>query len=142
MDPTDISIAKADDHFLVEGEKFASYSYTETPSSPQFFLYMLASPENAALWHGIGAFGASQLVKSYITVRSAVNKDLLVKGLRETYGMAVEIPLQFNLVPAHMWGHPVHHNIDASIGCVQNICDLAKLGMKVETLPASIFIRE
>ena len=142
MDPTDISVARADDHFFVEGDEFVNYNFAETPSSPQFFLYILASPENAALWHGIGAFGASQLVKSYITVRSAVNNDLVVKGLREMYGVAAEIPLQFNLVPAHMWGHPVHHNIDASIGCVQNVGDLAKHGMKVETFPASSFIRE
>jgi hypothetical protein len=142
IDPADISIARADDHFTVEGDKLANYNYAETPSSPQFFLYMLASPENAALWHGIGAFGASQLVKSYITMRSACNKDCLIKNLTEAYGISAEIPLQFNLVPDHMWGHPVHHNIDASIGCVENMGDLARIGMKIENLPAANFIRE
>ncbi|MEM3696719.1 MAG: hypothetical protein QXQ94_04345 [Candidatus Bathyarchaeia archaeon] len=141
IDPADVSIAKADDHFRIKREKFVNYSYTETPSSPQFFLYMLASPENAALWHGIGAFGASQLVKSYVTVRFMCGKGLLIRNL-ETYGVSTRIPLQFNLMPEHMWAHPIHHNIDASIGCVENLNYFTQLGMKVETLPAASFIRE
>jgi len=141
IDPTDVSVAKADDHFMVESDELVNYTFGETPSSPQFFLYILASPENAALWHGIGAFGASQLVKSYITVRLACSRDSLVKNLKESYSISTEIPLQFNLVPDHMWAHPVHHNIDASIGCVENLGDLAKRGMKLETLLASNFIR-
>jgi hypothetical protein len=141
IDPSDVSIAKADDHFIVESEKLVNYSFNETPSSPQFFLYSLASPENAALWHGIGAFGASQLVKSYVTVRSACTRGLLIKNLKETYELASEVPLQFNLVPTSMWAHPVHHNIDASIHCVENLSDLAKRGMKLETLSVSDFIR-
>ncbi len=141
IDPADISVAKADDHFIVEGDKLVNYNFGETPSSPQFFLYILASPENAALWHGIGAFGASQLVQSYLTVRLACNRDSLIKNLKEKYGIATELPLQFNLVPYYMWAHPVHHNIDASIGCVENLGELAKRGMKIETIPASNLIR-
>lgn len=141
IDPADVSVAVADDHFIVEGDKLVNYNFGETPSSPQFFLYILASPENAALWHGIGAFGASQLVKSYITVRLACSRDSLVKNLKEKYGIATEIPLQFNLMPGHMWAHPIHHNIDASIGCVENLGDLAKRGMKTGTLPALDFVR-
>jgi hypothetical protein len=141
IDPADVSIAKADDHFKVEGEKFVNYVYAETPCSPQFFLYMLASPENAALWHGIGAFGASQLVKSYATVRFVCSKGLLIRNL-EKYGVSMKIPLQFNLMPEYMWAHPIHHNIDASIGCVKNLNYFTQLGMKVETLPAANFIRE
>lgn len=140
IDPADISIARADDHFKVEGEKLVNYNYSETPSSPQFFLYMLASPENAALWHGIGAFGASQLVKSYVTVRNACNKGLLIKNL-DRYGVFADVPLQFNMVPEHMWAHPIHHNIDASLGCVENLSDLVQRGMKIETLPVESFIR-
>jgi hypothetical protein len=142
IDPSDVSIAKADDHFIVESGKLINYSFNQTPSSPQFFLYSLASPENAALWHGIGAFGASQLVKSYVTVRSACIRGLLMKNLKETYGLASEVPLQFNLVPTSMWAHPVHHNIDASIHCVENFSDLTKRGMKLETLSVSDFIRK
>ena len=142
IDPSDVSIAKADDHFTIESDKLINYSFNETPSSPQFFLYSLASPENAALWHGIGAFGASQLVKSYVTVRSACIKGLLIGNLKETYALASEVPLQLNLVPTSMWGHPMHHNIDASIHCVENLSDLARRGMKLETLSVSDLIRQ
>jgi hypothetical protein len=142
IDPADISVARAEDSFTVEGEKFVNYSYKETPSSPQFFLYSLASPENAVLWHGIGAFGASELLKSYTTTRSACVKDLLVKGLNERFGISTMMPLQFNLVPKYMWFHPVHRNIDASIGCVENLEDLADLGMKMEHLPTEQYIRK
>jgi hypothetical protein len=136
-----VSVAKAEDTFNVEGNKLVNYDFKETPSSPQFFLYSLASPENAVLWHGIGAFGASELLKSYTTTRVACAKDLIVKGLSEKHGVATKIPLQFNLVPRHMWFHPVHRNIDASIGCVQNMKDLADLGMKMEHLQTNQYIR-
>jgi hypothetical protein len=42
--------------------------------------------------------------------------------------------MQLNLSPDSMWVHPVHRNIDASIGCVENLADLARMGMKVEYL--------
>lgn len=135
IDPNDVSIAKAEDDFRVEGEKFVNYSYKETPSSPQFFLYSLESPENAALWHGIGAFGAQQLLNSYVSIRLAGAKGSLISNL-DAYGITTRIPLQFNLSPQHMWFHPIHHNIDASIGCIENLKDLAKLGMKIEYLQA------
>jgi len=142
IDPSDISIAKADDSLAVSGERLVNYNFKETPSSPQFFLYSLASPENAVLWHGIGAFGASELLKSYTTTRLACAKDLLIKDLNKKYGITTKIPLQFNLVPKYMWFHPVHRNIDASIGCVQNLRDLANLGMKMEHLSTDQYIRK
>jgi hypothetical protein len=126
---------------MVDGEKFVNYSYKDTPSSPQFFLYSLASPEDAVLWHGIGAFGASELLKSYTTIRVACAKDLLIKGLKEKYGILYGIPLQYNLMPGHMWVHPVHRNIDASIGCVENHKDMADQGMRVERLQTEKYIR-
>jgi len=141
IDPGDVSIAKADDTFNVEGDKLGKYDFQDTPSSPQFFLYSLASPENAVLWHGIGAFGASEMLKSYTTIRVACAKGLILKGLSEKYGLTTKIPLQFNLVPKYMWFHPVHRNIDASIGCVQNMKDLADLGMKMERLQTDQYIR-
>jgi hypothetical protein len=141
IDPSDVSVARADDSFTVEGEKLAAYSFLEIPSSPQFFLYSLASPEDAVLWHGIGAFGASELLKSYTTTRMACAKDLVVKGLNEKYGVSTRVPLQFNLDPKFMWGHPVHHNIDASIGSVENLETLASLGMRIEHLPTEQYIR-
>ena len=141
INPNDVSEARADDSFEMEGDRFVNYDFKETPSSPQFFLYSLASPEDAVLWHGIGAFGASELLKSYTTTRLACVKDLLVKDLREKYGIALRLPLQFNLIPGHMWVHPVHRNIDASIGCVENLKDMANQGMKVEHLPTNKYIR-
>lgn len=134
MDPNDVSVAKAEDSFTIEGDRLANYNFKETPSSPQFFLYSLASPEMAVIWHGIGAFGAQQLLTSYATIRLACAKDGLIKDLKEKYGIVPTIPLQFNLVPKHMWFHPVHRNIDASIGCIENLKDLAGLGMKLEYL--------
>jgi hypothetical protein len=142
IDPSDISIAKADDSFTVDGTKLTDYNYKETPSSPQFFLYSLASPEDAVLWHGIGAFGASELLKSYTTTRRACATDGLIKGLADKYGITGKIPTQFNLVPKFMWFHPVHRNIDASIGCVQNLEDLADQGMKMEHLLSEQYVRK
>lgn len=141
IDPADVSEARAEDSFTIVGDKFVNYSFKETPSSPQFFLYSLASPEDAVLWHGIGAFGASELLKSYTTTRVACAKDLLIKGLKEKYGITLGMPLQFNLVPGHMWVHPVHRNIDASIGCVENLKDMADQGMRVEHLQTEKYIR-
>ena len=71
IDPEDISVAEADDEFEIDGDKLIDYDFRETPSSPQFILYSLVSPEQASLWHGIGEFGASQLVKSYTTIHLA-----------------------------------------------------------------------
>ncbi len=142
IDPQDISVAEAEDSFIVEGEKLTNYSYADTPSSPQFFLYSLASPENAVLWHGVGAFGASELLKSYTTTRVACAKDLIVRDLGPKYGLAQRIPLQFNLVPKYVWFHPVHRNIDASIGCIENLQELAKIGMKMEHLSTDQFTRK
>jgi hypothetical protein len=94
------------------------------------------------LWHGIGAFGASELLKSYTTTRLASAKDVLIKGLNEKFGITTSIPLQFNLVPKFMWFHPVHRNIDASIGCIEDFKFLADLGMKMERLPTEQYIRK
>jgi hypothetical protein len=136
IDPDDASIAQAKDSFTITGEKLADYSFSETPSSPQFFLYALGSPENAALWHGIGAFASPQLVQSYASAHGACRRGQLVKDLKERYGVSMEVPLQFNLAPEGMWVHPVHRNIDASMGCVENPADLARMGMKLEYLSA------
>ncbi|UCF45222.1 MAG: hypothetical protein JSW44_00880, partial [Candidatus Bathyarchaeota archaeon] len=134
IDPKDVSIAKAEDSFTVKGEKLADYSFLETPSSPQFFLYSLGSPENAVLWHGIGAFAAPKLLRSYVSVRNVCRTGKLIKDLEDRYGVKTEVPLQFNLKPEGMWVHPVHRNIDASIGCVENPADMVRSGMKLEHL--------
>jgi hypothetical protein len=140
MDPKDVSIAKAEDQFTIKGERLADYSFKETPSSPQFILYSLESPEDAALWHGIGESGAPQLVKSYISARLACAGEGMVSGLRK-YGIVPKIPLQLNLVPENKWYHPMHRNTDASIGSVKNLEDLARLGVQVECLPIQGYAR-
>lgn len=142
IDPQDISVAKAEDQFIVDGETLRNYEYNTCPSSPQFILYSLHSPEDAVIWHGIGAFGASQLVKSYTTTRVACAKKLVFKDLQEKHRITPKIPLQFNLLPKNMWAHPIHDNIDASIGCVDNLQDLAAMGMRIALLPTQKYVRE
>ena len=141
VDPNDISEARAEDSFEIDGDRFVNYSFKETPSSPQFFLYSMISPEDAVLWHGIGAFGAAELLKSYTTTRLSCIKSSLFKDLREKYNVYLRMPLQFNLVPAHMWVHPLHRNIDASIGAVENLKDMAVQGMRAEHLLTDKYIR-
>jgi hypothetical protein len=136
MDPEDIAVAVCDDSFTVPGEKLADYSYAETPSSPQFFLYSIGSPEDATVWHGVGAFAAPQLLQSYRSGRIACREGRLIKNLIEKYGLKVDVPLQFNLSPEAIWSHPIHRNIDASIGSVEDLPDLAHRGMKLEHLSA------
>ena len=134
MDPQDIAVAVCDDKFTVAGEKLSDYSYAETPSSPQFFLYSIASPEDATMWHGVGAWGASQLLQSYANARTACREGKLLKELNQKYHLNVRIPLQFNLAPEGLWSHPIHRNVDASIGSVEDMDDLGRRGMKLEYL--------
>ncbi len=136
MDPEDVAVAVCDDKFTVPAEKLSDYSYAETPSSPQFFLYSMASPEDATIWHGVGAFGSSQLLQSYANARTACRQGKLIKDLNQKYHLNVGVPLQFNLAPEGLWSHPVHRNIDASIGSVEDLADLAHRGMKLEYLSA------
>jgi len=129
----DVSIAKASDDFIIEGDKFINYDYSDTPSSPQFYLYSLGSPEDAAIWHGVGAFGASNLLKSYVSLRKTCAKGLLIKNLNK-YHVEVKVPLQFNLDPKYMWTNSIYKNIDASIGCVKDFLKLTRKGMKLDYL--------
>ncbi|MCW4047709.1 MAG: hypothetical protein NWE99_09165 [Candidatus Bathyarchaeota archaeon] len=135
VDPDDVSIAEAEDDFTVAGEKLAQYNFKETPSSPQFFLYSLGSPENGVVWHGIGAYAAPQLLHSYVSVHNACMKQL-TKDLKDMYGVKTSVPMQFNLAPEGMWVHPLYHNIDAGIGTVGNPSELVRRGMKIEHLSA------
>jgi hypothetical protein len=130
IDPDDVSIVKANDKVSIDGQKLKNYSYSETPSSPQFILYSLGSPEQAVIWHGVGAFGASQLVMSYTTLRHV---------LPSRAGSSV--PQQFNLLPRYMWVHPIHDNIDTSVGSVEDFKALAKMGMRIEHLPIEKYLR-
>ena len=136
IDTDDVAVAKADDSFTVAGEKLSDYSFSETPSSPQFFLYSIGSPEDATVWHGVGAFASPQLLQSYSSARKACREGKLIKNLNQKYDIKAELPLQFNLAPEGIWSHPVHRNIDASIGTVGDLPDLAHRGMKIEYLSA------
>jgi len=142
IDPDDISVAKADDQFNVEGDKLLHYSFEETPSSPQFILYSLGVFEDAVIWHGIGAFGSSQLVKSYTSTRLACVQNRMFNDLKNKYRLHVNVPLQLNLVPKTIWVNPVHNNIDASIYSVENLEDLVKMGVKLECLSTKDYARE
>jgi len=136
MDPEDVAVAECDDNFTVTGDKLSDYSFTETPSSPQFFLYSMASPEDAAIWHAVGSFAAPQLLQSCSSARTACREGKLIKNLSEKYQINLDVPLQFNLAPEGEWSHPIHRNIDASIGSVDDLPDLAHRGMKMENLSA------
>ena len=142
IDPNDISVAEASDSFIVDGSKLNNYDFNETPSSPQFFLYSLVSPEDAVIWHGIGAFGASELVKSYTTLRSACTTNSVFRNLHEKFGYFAKVSLQFNLIPEKLWFHPIYRNIDASVGCVEKLDDLIKIGMRLEYLQTDKYVRE
>ncbi len=136
MDPEDVAVAVCDDSFTVTGEKLSDYSFIETPSSPQFFLYSIGSPEDGTVWHGVGAFAAPQLLQSYRSGRIACREGRLIKNLSEKFNIKVDVPLQFNLAPEGIWSHPIHRNIDASIGSVEDVPDLAHRGMRLEYLPS------
>jgi hypothetical protein len=96
----------------------------------------MGSPEDAAVWHGVGAFASPQLVRSYSSARTACREGKLIKNLSQKYNVKLEVPLHFNLAPEGMWSHPVNNNIDASIGTVENLADLVRRGMKIEYLSA------
>ncbi len=134
IDPQDVAVAVCEDNFTVTAEKLADYSFSKTPSSPQFFLYSLASPEDAAIWHGVGASGAFQLLKSYSSARIACKQGKLLKNLNEKYNIKTDVPLQFNLAAEGMWSHPIYHNIDASVGSIDDLSVLVHRGMRVEHL--------
>jgi hypothetical protein len=128
---TDVSAARADDNFTVEAEKIVNYDYSQTPSSPQFALYDALSPEDAAIWHGIGVFGSMELIRSIVSVRSACLRKAV---LSEVACRGNKPPLQLSLLPDKMWRHPKYGNIDASVGCVQDVAGLMNTGICVEPL--------
>jgi hypothetical protein len=134
IDPNDVAVAVCNDSFSVAGDKLSSYSYTETPSSPQFFLYSMASPEDAAIWHGVGAGGAAALLESYANARKVVREGKFLNELNQRFHLNIKVPLQFNLAPDGLWSHPIHNNVDASIGSVSDLADLARRGMRLEHL--------
>jgi hypothetical protein len=134
IEPQDLAVAHCEETFTVPGEKLSDYSYVETPSSPQFFLYSMGSPEDAAVWHGVGAFASPLLLHSYTAARNACKQGRLIKDLSDKYNVRTGVPLQFNLAPSGIWCHPIYNNIDASVGSVADKPFLVRRGMKMEYL--------
>ncbi len=128
-------MAYAEDEFTVPGEKLVNYDFQETPSSPQFFLYSIASPEDAVVWHGIGSFAAPKLLQSYVSFHKKCEEEKMIGNLTHKYSLKTDVPLQFNLTPESMWRHPEHRNIDASIGTIENLSSIAQQAMTIELLP-------
>jgi len=68
-------VAEADDSFTVAGEKLGDYSFSETPSSPQFFLYSIGSPETRDLaWSR--RIRRAQLLQSSSSARKVVERKV------------------------------------------------------------------
>jgi hypothetical protein len=99
-------------------------------------LYSIGSPEDAAVWHAVGSFASPQLLQSCSSARIACREGKLIKNLSEEYNIRLDVPLQFNLAPEGEWSHPIHRNIDASMGSIDDMSDLAHRGMKLEHLSA------
>lgn len=138
VDASDVSIAKACEDLYVEANDIIEYDYKKTPASPQFVLYSILSPESAAIWHGIGVHQGAEIVKSYVSVHSAHSQGHIFQSIPKPYK---GIPLQLDLVAEKMLRHPMHRNIDASVGTV-DLEDLLKRPTATRVLPANEFLRE
>ena len=132
-DPNDVSTAFAEDSLELPAERFTGFSYIETPASPQFALYALLSPEDSSLWHGVGAFSGSDILKSYSSVQSAFLTNRILKEVPRP--KICQAPaMAFNLTPDKMWTHPTYGNIDASLGCIPDLKALFSREIKVTCL--------
>ncbi len=132
-DPNDVSVAIAEDSFELPAKRYTEFSFSETPASPQFALYILLSPEDASLWHGVGAFAGSNILRSYGSIQSAfLSNQILGEVPRPKICRAPTTA--FNLTPEKMWAHPVYGNIDTSLNCMPDLMALLSREMKVTCL--------
>jgi hypothetical protein len=134
VDPTDVAQAVADERFSVPAERLRDFDFRQTPASPQFALYMLASPEDGAIWHGVGQFAGTQVVQSYSALRKAFGQGGLF--------LEIELPrhpvtLQWDLVAQRMLVHPDHGNIDASVATAPGLADRLVDAMCLRVLSVS-----
>ncbi len=138
IDPTDPAIARCEEEIYVESIRIHHYDYDITPSSMQFALYGMLSPEDGAIWHGIGEFQGEEIVKSYVSVHEACVTEKLFSEIpipcRGT-------PVQFDLDGASLMRHPAHGNTDASIGTVSDLGALITRTTRVDVLPVENYIR-
>ncbi len=138
IDPADPAIAQVEEEVYVESSRILNYDYNQTPSSMQFAIYGMLSPEDAAIWHGIGEFQGEEIVKSYISVHEAcVTEQLFTEIPIPCRGT----PIQFDLDGANLMRHPVHGNTDASIGTVPDLGALITKTTRLDVLPVENYIR-
>lgn len=138
IDPADPAIANVEEEVYVESSRILNYDYNQTPSSMQFAIYGMLSPEDAAIWHGIGEFQGEEIVKSYISVHEAcITEQLFTEIPIPCRGT----PIQFDLDGANLMRHPVHGNTDASIGTVPDLGALITKTTRLDVLPVENYIR-
>lgn len=138
IDPANPATAQCDEEVLVDYSRISNYDYAATPSSMQFALYGMLSPEDGAIWHGIGEFQGEEIVKSYVSVHEACATEKLFTGIpvpcRGT-------PIQFDLDGKNLMRHPIRNNTDASIGTVPDLAALISKTTRVDVLPIEDYIR-
>jgi len=121
IDHSDLASVKAEARFHVPSERMVDYDFRETPASPQFAIYMVASPEDGAIWHGVGKYAAMQLIQSYTNFHRAVAAGDAFRGIPLPHRPD---PPQWDIVAGKMLCHPKFGNIDASVGCVPELPQL------------------
>ena len=131
IDPADVARGEASTQFHVDPGRMQAYDFRATPASPQFALYMLTSPEDGAIWHGVGKYAGIQIVETYTAFHRASRPA----------GRFLDVPVdcpadppQFDLVADGMLGHPEWKNIDASIACVDSLASLVPKHTRLRTL--------
>jgi len=129
VDRNDVSFAEANGNVTVGASSIHEYSFAATPSSPQFALYSLLSPEDGAIWHGVGRYAGTEVVRSYASIHESAGRVLA--GLPGWRPLA---PLNLNLAPGRMWVHERYRNIDASVGCVEDLVGLLRSSAALEPL--------
>jgi hypothetical protein len=118
VDREDVAQARATATVEASWEELANFDYRKTPASPQFALYTLFSPAEGAIWHGVGTYAGSQIVRSYTALRHACGAAEPFEGV---FAGCRPDPLQFDLVAESMLRHPDFGNIDASVACVDDL---------------------
>ncbi len=135
IDYKDLSVAKCDDSFELDGNRFSDYSFKDTPSSPQFVLYTLLSPENASIWHGVGEYSGNEILRSYASLQTGFLNQTILQGLERPRATR-QSPVVLNLEPGKMWKHPTYGNIDGGIGCVTDLSLF--FGKEIKVSPISV----
>jgi len=138
IDYKDLSVAKCDGSFELEGNCFSDYSFIETPSSPQFVLYALLSPEDASIWHGVGEYAGNEILRSYASLQTSFLNRTILQDLERPSALK-QSPIMLNLEPGKMWKHPAYGNIDGGIGCIADLSPI--FGEEVKVSPISVELR-